>query len=258
MATAWDALRREARRLEGEVDAKLVAYSKLGLAFSGTSQAQTLSSTASNVGDPAVSATTTTTRITSSTDEAAATTAGAAEVMAIEIEQLLVRLSETVDAMGRTLQASQTQPAPSMHHILERHNDILADYKNEFRKTKGSILTAKEHQDLLSSVRQDMIKRGLVPSGASNGDLYTERSAITGANTGAEAALGQGISLREELERQRAMFASMVDRMEAVGDSVPSITRLIGQIRRKRKRDVYVFAAVLAILTLITLFWKVL
>lgn len=240
---SWDSLRREARRLENEVDAKLVAYSKLGLANS-------------NASSPVSSASDGTLKLRGNAAGGDASDApGAADHMAIELEALLVRLSETVDAMGRALHAASAPPAPSMTHILERHNEILNDYKNEFRKAKGSLLSAKEHQDLLSSVRQDMVKRGLV-AGA-NGDVYAERTAIAGATSAADGAMNQGLSLREELERQRAMFASMVDRMEAVGESVPSINRLIGQIRRKRKRDVYIFAAVVATFTFITIIWKI-
>lgn len=41
MALAWEALRKDARRLETEIDAKLVTYSKLGASLSTTSSRTT-------------------------------------------------------------------------------------------------------------------------------------------------------------------------------------------------------------------------
>lgn len=76
------------------------------------------------------------------------------------------------------------------------------------------------------------------------------------ASTGADAALNAGAALREDLERQRQTFASMVARMDAVGERVPGINRLIGQIRRKKKRDVMVMALVVATLVFLTGLWK--
>lgn len=71
-----------------------------------------------------------------------------------------------------------------------------------------------------------------------------------------DAALSAGAALREDLERQRQTFASMVARMDAVGERVPGINRLIGQIRRKKKRDVMVMALVVATLVFLTGLWK--
>mmetsp|Transcript_29364 Transcript_29364/g.113734 ORF Transcript_29364/g.113734 Transcript_29364/m.113734 type:complete len:119 (-) Transcript_29364:1101-1457(-) len=88
--------------------------------------------------------------------------------------------------------------------------------------------------------------------------LYAERAAVTGANNAVDNTLSQGNTLREQLENQRAMFSSMMTRMESVSGSMPSISKLINQIKHKRRRDVLVLGLTVAVLVVITIFWKIL
>lgn len=86
--------------------------------------------------------------------------------------------------------------------------------------------------------------------------LRAERTALAGAGAAADAATGAGLALKEDLERQRAAFAAMVDRMDTMSDNMPGVNRMIGQIRRKKKRDVLIIALVVAVLLFFTLSWK--
>lgn len=86
--------------------------------------------------------------------------------------------------------------------------------------------------------------------------LHAERTALSGAGAAADAATGAGIALKEDLERQRAAFAAMVDRMDTMSDGMPGVNRMIGQIRRKKKRDVMIVALVVAVCLFFTLGWK--
>lgn len=47
-------------------------------------------------------------------------------------------------------------PSAALQHTLQRHRDILQDYTTEFQKTSSHLLSKKEREDLLGSVRRDI------------------------------------------------------------------------------------------------------
>lgn len=192
--------------------------------------------------------------------------AAAAEVMTTDMEALLSKLSAVLDAMS-SLHATST-PAPgkvattaSVTHTLQRHSEILRDYQQEFRKTRASVVSLRERSDLMNGV--DRIRPSTSSMDGTNNTsgldaLYKERASISAATSGADTAIATGLSLKEDLDRQRAMFASMVERMETMSEGLPAVNRLIGQIRRKKKRDIFILGAVISTMLFITLSWKVL
>ena len=44
----------------------------------------------------------------------------------------------------------------AVHHTLQRHRDILQDYRQEYNKTRANIQAVIEREDLLSSVHRDI------------------------------------------------------------------------------------------------------
>lgn len=176
--------------------------------------------------------------------------------MTADMDALLARLSEIVSSMRQSALPNTpgTTPAPSLQHTAQRHAEILHDYGQEFRKTRDAVLAVRDRTELLSAPETSKVR----VAGAGETALYKERAAIAGATSGADAAIASGLSLKEDLERQRAMFASMVERMETMSEGLPAVHRLIGQIRRKKKRDVLIMAAVVSTLLFVTFSWKVL
>lgn len=178
--------------------------------------------------------------------------AQAAEEMTVDMESRLSKLQTVIDAMSSSISANS---APALSHTLTRHSEILHDYNQEFRKTRSSITSTREHAELLGGgERPRVISSG---GGAGLEALYSERASISAATSGADTAIATGLNLKEDLDRQRAMFASMVERMETMSEGLPAVNRLIGQIRRKRKRDVFLIAALVSVMLFITFSWKV-
>lgn len=98
-------------------------------------------------------------------------------------------MSAHLDAQTQT-----TGQAPiSMSHLLQKHRDILHDYTKEYRKTRQNVRAAKDHAQLLSSVRDDIStfkNGGPSGSGMSASDyLLNERSRIDGSHLLADSAL---------------------------------------------------------------------
>lgn len=285
---SYESLRKEARRLETEIDSKLVDYSKLLANANATVNTRASSFDNLRVGDgtqrtqapPLVSSSLPALRarpmssLTSAESSHPNTAAlqrrpaatsreatlssalNAAESSTAELEALLARLSSVVDALAAG-EGSGAPAASQAHraHTVQRHSEILHDYNKEFRKTRKSVASLRDSAELFSGAtvpRQSPPQASVSAADA----LHAERVALAGASTAAESAAGAGMSLKEDLERQRAMFASMVERMETMSEGIPAVNRLIGQIRRKKKRDVLILSAVIASLLLVTFSWK--
>lgn len=204
--------------------------------------------------------------------------AATAEAMTSDMEALLSKLSAVIDAMSSSIGGGvgvmKGTGSAAAAHTLQRHSEILYDYQQEFRKTRNSITALSEHAELISGANGATGKKSLSTSSSStaldgsttNGvssdntgldALYKERASISASSTGAETAIATGLSLKEDLDRQRAMFASMVERMETMSEGLPAVNRLIGQIKRKKKRDVLIVGVVISTLLFITFSWKV-
>lgn len=96
-----------------------------------------------------------------------------------------------MDAMSGhidTQTQSNGQAPMTMVHHLQKHRDILHDYTKEYRKTRQNVRAARDHAELLSSVRDDIntFRNG----GASAADLLlNERERIDGSHRLADSAL---------------------------------------------------------------------
>ncbi|TPX46915.1 hypothetical protein SeMB42_g03541 [Synchytrium endobioticum] len=185
----WETLKKQARGLELEIDNKLVGYSKLG------SAGVVSSSTIPNAG--------------------ASTAFDSASVLDIEIDidDLLKRLTHIVNAMASYLENLPTSiPSnPSMMHNLQRHRDILFDYNKEFKKTKSNITSAREHAELLTSVRDDITS--FRSSRSQEEYLLGERAKINSSHTMADIVLDQAYETRSHLSSQRQSLLGTRGRM---------------------------------------------
>lgn len=89
-------------------------------------------------------------------------------------------------------QATGSTPI-SMAQLLHKHRDILHDYTKEYRKTRQNVRAARDHAQLLSSVRDDIStfkNGGPSANGMSASDyLLNERSKIDGSHLLADTAL---------------------------------------------------------------------
>ncbi|XP_021081303.1 Golgi SNAP receptor complex member 1 isoform X3 [Mesocricetus auratus] len=138
----WEDLRKQARQLENELDLKLVSFSKLCTSYSHSS--------ARDGGRDRYSSDTTPLLNGSSQDRMF-------ETMAIEIEQLLARLTGVNDKMAEyTNSAGVPSLNAALMHTLQRHRDILQDYTHEFHKTKANFMAIRERENLMGSVRKDI------------------------------------------------------------------------------------------------------
>lgn len=224
----WEDLRKQARKLESEIDQKLAAFSKLG---SGDSE----------------------------TAELLGNRQEAVNTHASHIEGLLDRLSNLNEAMDGALSGSAMGSVARMH-TLARHKDILTEFAHEFRRTRSTITSSLHHSELLgpsSGLRtgagSNFLSGESQPSGAS---LLRERNLIDSSTINIDNVIGQAQASLTTLQGQRDMFEGMGSKLSQLGAKYPAINNLMTAIRRKRSKDTIVLSAVIAGCTLFLLvYW---
>lgn len=227
----WEELRKEARKMEGDLDVKLSSYAKLSGRFTQG---------AGGYGD-----------------SGSPTVVGSSrswKSMEMEIESLLERLQDINDSMSRC--AASATPATSISQKLARHRDILHEFIQEFRRIKGNINSMREHAELLSSVRDDISEYKASGSSSPRMQLLRERAAIQGSITQIDDVISQAQTTRSVLGSQRTLLGDVQGKVKQLSDKFPVIRGLLGAIKRKRSRDTLILAAVIAACTLfLIIYW---
>ncbi|XP_068634942.1 Golgi SNAP receptor complex member 1-2 [Aristolochia californica] len=221
----WEELRKEARKIEGDLDVKLSSYAKLGGRF-----------TQGDTGSPTVGS------------------SRSWKSMEMEIQSLLEKLLDINDALSRC--AASAAPTTSVAQKLARHRDILHEYTQEFRRKKGNINSMREHAELLTSVRDDISEYKASGSLSPRMQLLRERAAIHGSIVHIDDVISQAQTTRAVLGTQRTLFGDVQGKVKQLSDKFPFIRGLLGAIRRKRSRDTLILSAVIAACTLfLILYW---
>lgn len=223
----WDELRRQARQLENEIDLKLVSFSKLGTSYGSQDYRNENSDTV-----PLLSST--------NSDHMF-------ETMALEIEQLLSKLTDVNDKMISYCQ-TQTVPGATVTHTLQRHRDILQDCTHEFQKTKANIQARKEREQLLSSVRKDIDAYKSSSGLNRRTDLYLkEHEHIRSSEKMVDDQISIAVKTKEELINQRIAFKAIQTKMTTLVNRFPVINSIIQRINLRKRRDSIILALVVSV-----------
>eukprot|EP00238_Polyblepharides_amylifera_P003835 CAMPEP_0196586774 /NCGR_PEP_ID=MMETSP1081-20130531/55513_1 /TAXON_ID=36882 /ORGANISM="Pyramimonas amylifera, Strain CCMP720" /LENGTH=247 /DNA_ID=CAMNT_0041908761 /DNA_START=81 /DNA_END=821 /DNA_ORIENTATION=- len=221
----WEDLRKEARRLESQVDVKLAAFSKLV----ASGQSGEASSSSGPPQPPPLQ-------------------------RAAELEAMLQRLSDLNEAMAGALSGPPQQGGGmARRHTVARHRDILGEFTQEFRRTRGMVVASVEHSALLTGARTSgggfINADGSEMQSASNTNtnLLRERTAIHSSATQLDHIIGQAQATMGALTEQRSLFEGMSSKMSQIGEKFPAMGLLLNAIRRKKSKDTLVLSAVIAI-----------
>lgn len=219
--SGWEELRKEARKLEGDLDVKLSSYAKLGgmLSHGG------------DVGGD-----------------------GSWKSMEMEIESLLEKLLDINDSMSRCVAAATS--TTSVTQKLARHRDILHEFTQEFRRTRNNISSMREHAELLTSVRNDISEYKASGSLSPGPSLLRERGAIHGNIAQMDEVINVAQTAKGALGAQRTTFVEIQGKVKQLGDRFPAIRGILGAIRRKKSKDTLILAGVITACTLfLIIYW---
>ncbi|KAJ9097160.1 hypothetical protein QFC21_004829 [Naganishia friedmannii] len=166
--TSWETTRKHVRALESRLDSKLSTYSAIAGQI-------TTSNSGSLIRDGSTSPRN---RDVMSLEEEGV---GGYKLMEEEIDELLEKLSATLDTLTALLNSPDEPPSTSMMHAASRHRDIYDDYRREFVRTRSNIEQALQRHDLLGSIRKDInaYKQSLPPQ---TDALLAERDRIDSSN----------------------------------------------------------------------------
>ncbi|XP_075147633.1 golgi SNAP receptor complex member Gos28 [Haematobia irritans] len=218
----YDALRKQARLLENEIDLKLVAFSKIG----GSSSGHTSNSNA---------------------DTSPLLGESLFDSLSEEIAQMLDKLSSINESMAEL----PTTGAAAIH-TLQRHREILQGYRQEFNKISANHTMRLEREELLrgSGLNSPSI------SGLSRRDMYLKESShINSSNTLVNDQINIAIETREHLLSQRHAFKRMQTRFNDISNRFPLISSLIQRINIKKKRDALILGAVIGLCVILLLIY---
>ncbi|XP_039363865.1 Golgi SNAP receptor complex member 1 isoform X3 [Mauremys reevesii] len=229
----WEDLRKQARQLENELDLKLVSFSKLCTSYSHSSTREGRRDRYSSDTTPLLNG--------SSQDRMF-------ETMAVEIEQLLGRLTGINDKMAEyTNSAGVPSLNAALMHTLQRHRDILQDYTHEFHKTKTNFLAVRERENLLGSVRKDI-------------ESYKSGSSVNNRRTELflkehEHLRNIAMATKENMTSQRGILKSIQSKMNTLANRFPAVNNLIQRINLRKRRDSLILGGVIGICTILLLLY---
>eukprot|EP00904_Undaria_pinnatifida_P009012 jgi/Undpi1/5240/HiC_scaffold_2.g00521.m1 len=219
-----EALRREAHRLEADLEVKTQAYSRLSQRMD--------SDILYDAEDPV-----------DGTQE---------QLLAGEIDQLLSALGECNERMGAQVAKGGRKADSAM---LQRYREILFDFSTEFKKTSAAMQRKREATELFKSSR---VQQGS-PSGGGDYEqehLLREQNAIHSSLQSATGVLGQAAEARESLRLQRATLGAASSTLSSMQSRFPSINRVVESIRKKKAKDRFIIACVIAGCIVFTLYFK--
>lgn len=217
----WDDLRREARKLESELDSKLSSYSRLG-----SSHSLSLSSLGST--EPDLSE---------------------ADLKAEELETLLNQLKGINGSMGEFVQSG---PSDLLMHTFERHTGILQELVQEFNQTRKNVTANIQHALLL---RGSGSKKNFSNEGETAG-LLRERGLLQSTIAKADDVIAQAHATSASLLQQRGTFHDIFGKVSEASQKLPVVGNLLNMIRRKKSRDNIILSGTVAICTLVlTIYW---
>ncbi|XP_070205197.1 Golgi SNAP receptor complex member 1-like isoform X2 [Littorina saxatilis] len=233
MGNLWEDLRKQARQLENEIDLKLVSFSKLGTNYS----------THRDVDSPPTEQPSDTSPLLNRTSSE-----HMFDTMAMEIEQLLSKLTQVNDRMVEyTQNISHSSPSAALLHTLQRHRDILQDYTHEFQKTRANITALREREDLLGSVRREINTYKNSTGLNRRSDLYLkENDHIRNSERLVDEQISIAIATKENMAGQNKVLTSITQRLNSLANRFPLINSLVQRINLRKRRDSIILGGVIA------------
>jgi len=229
----WEGLRKQARSLENEIDLKLVAFSKLGTNYSSSSK--------SSKGG----------------DKAPLLGGGESKLEDVqgELNDLLAKLSQVNEDMSGFAVGAGSGQSAAIHHTLQRHTEILQDYRQEFNKTASNIAAIVEREDLLSSVHSDISDFRNKQSGAMD-SLQREMEHTRNSERLIDEQISIALETRESLVSQREILKAVQTKLNDLTNKFPMINNLVNKINFRKRRDTIILGVVIG-LCLVFMLWYI-
>jgi len=228
--TEWEDLRKQARQHENEIDAKLMSFSKLCSNYVAHDQNETSTTTS---------------------------TATSFETMSIEIEKLLERLSDINKRMSDVV-PSLLGPNSAATHTLQRHHEILQDYRREFERTKANIRNFQNREELLihnNTNNSDITTTGL---SSRRQDYYLrEMGHLSNSHKLIDTNLEMASMIKKDLSDQKRYLLDITTKVTSIANRFPLVNNVLQKIKIKKRKDSLVLGCVIAICLIILFLYMI-
>ena len=187
--------------------------------------------------------------------------------MSDELGNLLQRLSDINDGLNEWANSGGGGPSSvAGQHTIQRHREVLQDYRQEFAKTRSNVANIIERHDLLNSVRRDIsdYQRTNMPGnqsdrrgGTSNRNmelLLKESEHVIRSERLINDHINLAVDARETLVSQGVAFKAIQTKLNDISNRFPLINNLVQKINLRKRRDTIILGSVIGI-CLVFLLW---
>ncbi|KAK4745985.1 hypothetical protein SAY87_012297 [Trapa incisa] len=184
--TSWDTLRKQARKLEAQLDEKMISFRKL------------VSSKTS--------------KFDASDNDLESTMDGLLK----QLEQVNIQMQSWVSSQGTDM----------VSHTLTRHQEILRDLTQEFYQLCSSLRAKREHASLLEDFREyDRTRLDLEEGGGSPKQaLLREHASISRSTGQMDSVISQAQATLGALVLQRTTFGGIDMKISNVSSRLPTVS----------------------------------
>ncbi|KAL5574484.1 hypothetical protein UlMin_016183 [Ulmus minor] len=215
--SSWDALRKQARKLEAQLDEQMNSYRKLVSTKDSTK----------------------------------------VEASENDLESGIDRLLKQLQQVNLQMQAWVSSGGSEMvSHTLTRHQEILQDLTQEFYRLRSSLRTKKEHASLLEDFREFDRSRFDLEEGGGEQALLKEHASISRSTGQMDNVISHAQATLGALVGQRSTFGGINSKLSNVSSRLPTVNHILSSIKRKKSMDTIILSLVASVCTfLIFIYW---
>ncbi|KAG5227856.1 Golgi SNARE family protein [Salix suchowensis] len=215
--SSWDALRKQARKLEAQLDEQMNLYRKLA-----SSKGSTKVDSAEN-----------------------------------DLESGIDRLLKQLQQVDSQMQAWVLSGGSEMvSHTLTRHQEILQDLTQEFHRLRSGMRAKQEHALLLEDFRELDRTRLDLEDGVDSADQALLREHYPLAEILMDNVISQAQATLGSLVLQRSAFGGINSKLSNVSSRLPTVNQILSAIKRRKSMDTIILSLVASVCTfLIFIYW---
>ena len=230
--TEWEDLRKQARQHENEIDSKLISLSKLRSNYS-----------AATTHDP--------------NDTSTTCTSSSFEMMSVEIEQLLERLSDINKRMSDVV-PELLGPNSAATHTLKRHYEILQDYCREFDRMKATVPYLKNRENLSINSNTNNSDSAITCDMSSRRQDYyfREMNYLNNSDSLMNTNIEVASIVKNDLSDQRKYLLNITNKVNTIANRSPLVNNLLQKIKVKKRKDSLVLGCVIGFCLIFLLLYR--
>jgi len=234
----FDTLKREATKLERNLEDKVARYQQL---------VQSIPDSTNNdlfLAESGMGGGTSSPSKTSVEDEA---------TLRHDIQRTLTTLQDLVNTQLQP--ASEKLGSQSSSLLVKRYREILFDLTGDFEKSRQAHTRKMERLKLMEGAAASKKNSSLDIDNNPDKHLMRELNHISNSQSAAAAVINQATEIRNELRSQGLSFGRITAGMGQIMNNVPGINTIVEKIKRKKSKNDMILIGVISSCILFTIWY---